>query len=80
MNIAAIRHLVEAHNDHELQQAEAALLEGDVPAIAIQGEDEGEQLTHVLAALWVIQHMKATGDDLMTSIRAYAQRVRSSTS
>ncbi len=80
MNIASIRTLIETYDDHQLQQAEAALLEGETPEITIQGEDEGEQLTHVLAALWVIQHMKATDDDVMTSIRAYTKRVRSSIS
>ncbi|RPI69755.1 MAG: hypothetical protein EHM43_00695 [Ignavibacteriae bacterium] len=80
MNIAAIKALVETYDDHQLQQAEAALMEGNVPEITIQGEDEGEQLTHVLAALWVIQNMKSTDDDLMTSIRAYTKRVRTSIS
>lgn len=80
MNIVAIKSLVDSYDDHQLQSAEAALLEGNVPEITIQGEDEGEQLTHVLAALWVIQNMKSTDDDLMTSIRAYAKRVRASIS
>ena len=78
MNIAVIRHLVETYDDHQLQQAEAAILEGDAPEIHLQGEDEGEQLTHVLAALWVIQHMKESGSDVVTAIRAYATRIRSS--
>jgi len=80
MNIAAVRHLVEAYDEHQLQQAEADILEGRDLAIAVKGEDEGEQLTHVLAALWVIQNMKESADDVMTSIRAYAQRVRNSIS
>ena len=80
MNIAAVRNLVEEYNEHQLQQAEADLLEGKDLEISVKGEDEGEQLTHILAALWVIQHMKESSDDLMTSIRAYTQRVRNSIS
>ena len=80
MNIGAIKHLVENHDDHELQQAEADILEGKDLSIQVQGEDEGEQLTHVLAALWVIQNMKESDDNLMTSIRAYTKRVRKSIS
>lgn len=55
-------------------------MEGDPPAVHIPGEDEGEQLTHVLAALWVIQNMKESDDDIVTSVRAYSKRVRTSIS
>ena len=57
MNLAAVRTLVETYTNHDLQQAEAQLLEGEPLTIDVQGEDEGEQLTHILAALWVRQHM-----------------------
>lgn len=81
MNIASVRALVEAeHTVQTLQAAEEALLEGSTPSIEILGEDEGEQLTHVMAAKWVREHMAATNDDVMTSIRAYTQRVRASIS
>lgn len=80
MNIATIRSLVEGFDNHQLQQAEADLLEGNALAIPVDGSDEGEQLTHVLAALWVVQHMKESGNDVMTSIREYTKKVRSSIS
>ena len=78
MNLAAVRTLVETYTNHDLQQAEAQLLEGEPLAIDVQGEDEGEQLTHILAALWVRQHMAETGDALPLAMRAYTQRVRQS--
>ena len=78
MNLAAVRTLVETYTKHDLQQAEAQLLEGEPLAIDVQGEDEGEQLTHILAALWVRQHMAETGDALPLAMRAYTQRVRQS--
>ena len=80
MNIAAVRTLIESYNEHQLQQAEADLLEGRDVQIDVDGEDEGEQLTHVLAALWVVQHMKETSQDASASIRAYTQKVRKSIS
>lgn len=78
MNIAAIRTLVEQHDNHALQQAEADLLEGSAPKIEIQGHDEGEQLTHVLAALWVVQHVKESACSIPDAVRAYTQRIRKS--
>jgi hypothetical protein len=78
MNLAAVRTLVETYTNHDLQQAEAQLLEGEPLRIDVLGEDEGEQLTHILAALWVRQHMAETGDALPLAMRAYTQRVRQS--
>jgi len=81
MNIASVRALVEAQlSAATLRTAEEAMLEGLEPGIDVQGEDEGEQLTHVMAARWVLDHMATTNDDVMTSIRVYTERVRSSIS
>lgn len=80
MNIASIRQLVETFTKEELHTAEAALLEEQAPAIDVPGIDEGEQLTHVIAAQWVITHKDETGADTMTAIREYTKRVRQSIS
>ena len=80
MNIAMIKGLVESATPEQLQQAEAALLEEQQPLIAVPGIDEGEQLTHVLAALYVHERIAADGVDAMTAIREYARRVRASIS
>jgi hypothetical protein len=61
-----------------LLRAEEAILEGLSPEIVIPGEDEGEQLTHVIAARWVLEHRGDTGCDTMTAIREYTKRVRAS--
>lgn len=79
MNIASIRTIVESGVDAQaLQQAEEAIMEGETPDISIPGEDEGEQLTHVIAARWVLEHRSETGCDTMTAIREYSKRVRAS--
>ncbi|HLP27467.1 MAG TPA: hypothetical protein VK147_02425 [Candidatus Didemnitutus sp.] len=79
MNIAMIKGLVEATTPDELRTAEEALLNEQTPLISVPGVDEGEQLTHVLAALYV-HEQKANGTDTMTAIRDYAKRVRASIS
>lgn len=79
MKIPAIKKAVEAYNVEELMAAEAALMEGLPLAIDIEGADEGEKLTHILAAIFVKEEMK-NGSDMMTAIRAYSQRVRNSIS
>lgn len=79
MKIPAIKKAVENYSVEELMAAEAALLEEQQPAIDIEGADEGEKLTHVLAAIFVKAEIEK-GSDLMTAVRAYSQRVRNSIS
>lgn len=75
-----IKGLVESASVEQLREAEAALLEEQQPSISVPGADEGEQLTHVLAAIYVHERIAADGVDAMTAIREYAKRVRSSIS
>ncbi len=55
------------------------LLEGTTSRPDIPGSTAEEQLTHVLGALWVVQHMKATDDSIADALREFAKRVRNST-
>lgn len=80
MKIPVIKKIVEQYTLEQLQAAEAALLEEQTPAIDIEGDDEGEKLTHVLAAVWVKNEMQTNGTEAMAAIRNYAQRVRNSIS
>lgn len=80
MKIPVIKKIVEKYTLEELVAAEAAILEEQTPTIEIEGDDEGEKLTHVLAAVWVKGEMDTNGTEAMTAIRAYAQRVRNSIS
>ncbi|MBC8124523.1 MAG: hypothetical protein H7X70_02210 [Candidatus Kapabacteria bacterium] len=76
MNIASIKRLVEDFTISDLRAAEIALLNEQAPAIAVLGIDEGEQLTHVIAAIFVREQMNEHGTDMMTAMRDYASRVR----
>lgn len=80
MKIPAIKKLVETYSLEEIQAAEEALMEGEALPIEVEGEDEGEQLTHILAGIWVHQEMQKNETPLMKAIRDYAQKVRNSIS
>lgn len=79
MKIPVIKKLVQEHNDEALKLAEEALLEEQTPAIDIEGEDEGEQLTHVLAAREILGYI-SQGQSFPEALRNYTQRVRKSIS
>ena len=80
MKISAIKQLVETHTVAELHTAEDALLNEQVPAIEVPGDDEGEQLTHVLAAVWIHQYMDEHGAVFPVALREYTKKVRVSIS
>ncbi len=80
MNIGSIRQLVDTFTKEELQNAETALMEEQPLAIEVPGIDDGERLTHLIAAVWVHNHMTEHSSDAMTAIREYTKRVRQSIS
>ena len=80
MQIPIIKEIVGSYSIEELQKAEEAILNERQPEINIEGEDEGEQLTHILAAIWIKDHMHKTGESVNKSVRAYSVKVRTSIS
>lgn len=80
MKIPVIKNLVESYSIEELQQAETAMLDGEDMAIEVEGDDEGEQLTHILAAMDILQNMENKGVNAAQALRLYSQRVRKSIS
>ncbi|MER2999050.1 DUF6952 family protein [Pontibacter populi] len=80
MKIPAIKKLVETQEVDALMAAEAAIIDEQPLAIEVDGDDEGEQLTHILAAIWILNHMQETGEDFKTSLREYTKKVRVSIS
>ncbi|MFN9519194.1 MAG: DUF6952 family protein, partial [Bacteroidota bacterium] len=63
MKVAAIKKLVEQYTLEQCRKAEQSLMEGEVPEIEIEGADEGEQLTHVLGAIDILEHVALEGKD-----------------
>jgi hypothetical protein len=80
VHVPTIKQLCTGHSIDELRAAEAALLEEQPLPIAVAGADEGEQLTHLTGAIWVLDRMKHAGADLNTALREFTQRVRNSIS
>jgi hypothetical protein len=80
MKLAVIKKLAETQTLESLRQAEDAILNEEKPSIEIEGEDEGEQLTHAIAAIQILSDMEIQGVDLRTALRAYTERVRNSIS
>lgn len=80
MKIPVIKHLAETYSLEQLKAAEEALLNEQKPSIEIEGTDEGEQLTHAIAAIAILEDMAKNNLDVRTALRNYTQRVRNSIS
>lgn len=78
MKIPVIRKLVTQYTATDLQVAEQCLYDEKPMPIDVEGEDEGEQLTHIIAALWIKNDMVQNHTELGKSLRNYTQKVRSS--
>jgi hypothetical protein len=78
MKIPAIKKAVESHSLEALRAAEQALYQELELAIEIEGADEGEKLTHILAAIAILEDMEKNKTEFKDALRAYTQRVRNS--
>jgi hypothetical protein len=78
MNVTMIKQAVEGYTMEQLLQAEQAMLNETDPVIEIGGADEGEKLTHVLAAIFCKHEMQHGNISINQAIRMYSQRVRGS--
>lgn len=77
MKIPAIKKLVEQADLESLKKAEQALYDEQPLSMDVEGDDDGEKLTHILAAIYIKERI-AQGDDFTTALRSYTQRVRNS--
>ena len=80
MKINIIKQLAEEFDHETLLQLTTELENGDPLSKEVGGDDEGEQLTHLLAASWIVEQMAANNTELKTELRNYTSRVRSSIS
>lgn len=80
MQIPVIKNLVETRSVRELSEAEEALMEEQDLPFEIEGEDEGEVLTHIMAAIWIIERMESNELPFAKALREYTQKVRTSIS
>ena len=80
MQIPVIKKIADQYSIEELKKAEEGLLEDAPLEIDVDGEDEGEQLTHILAAIWVKEEMEKEGINVGKAVRNYTVKVRNSIS
>lgn len=80
MKIPAIKHLVDTYDHETLHDIQEKLENEILCEQEVQGNDEGEKLTHVLAAIWIKDMMQANGTDFKTELRNFTSRVRTSIS
>jgi hypothetical protein len=78
MKIPAIKNAVEKYSIDELKEAEQLICNEQKPNIELGGDDEGENLTHALAAIWIKTEMQNRQIDLNTALRLYTNKVRTS--
>jgi len=78
MKIPAIKKLVSTYSVDDLEAAEELLLNEKPSQIEIEGNDDGEQLTHVFAAIFIIEEMAKSDVDFKTALRRYTNKVRNS--
>jgi hypothetical protein len=78
MNIPAIKKLVESQPLKDLMAAEYALIEDKPLPFEVEGDDEGEKLTHIIAAIWILERMKMDDIEFKAALREYTQKVRES--
>lgn len=80
MQIPVIKKIADQYSIEELKKAEESLMEETSLEIDVDGEDEGEQLTHILAAIWVKEEMEKEGINVGKAVRNYTVKVRNSIS
>lgn len=79
MKIPVIKALIENYTLEQISKAEEAIADGLTPEIEIEGEDEGEQLTHAFAAKYILEKIEE-GVDMKLALREFTQKVRNSIS
>jgi len=80
MKIHAIKELAENYSVTVIEEMTAQLEAGEPLSHPVGGDDEGEQLTHLLGAAWILQQMHENGSDFKTEVRNFSARVRDSIS
>jgi hypothetical protein len=78
MKIAAIKKLLEHYALSDLKKAETLLESGEPLQIEVEGDDEGEQFTHVLGAIDILTRVEKEQKEVSVALREFTQRVRNS--
>lgn len=66
-----VKRLVESYDIDQLSNAEVIFLEGETPPFEIEGEDDREVLSHIAAAIWVLEKMESHDLDFAKAFAEY---------
>lgn len=80
MKIPVVKKLVENYTMDALREAEDALIDEEPLPFEVKGDDEGEKLTHILAAIFILERMKSENIEFKAALREYTRIVRESIS
>lgn len=80
MKFPVIKDLTETKSISQLKEAEEKLINGEELPFEVKGDDGGEQLTHILGALDILERVESEKIDLKTATRTFFERVRNSIS
>lgn len=80
MKIPVIKQMADTYSIDQLNDAETMLMNEERLQIEVEGDDLGEQLTHIIAAREIKVQMVNEGLDLNGALRNYTKRVRNSIS
>ena len=80
MNTPEVKRLATEQTIESLRAAESALLDEQELPIEVNGNDEGEKLTHILSAIWVLEQIQEKGIELNVAMRELTRKVRNSIS
>lgn len=80
MQISCIKQLAENYTIEQLKEAEECLMEEKSLPFPVSGESDCEQMTHILAAIEILEMKSTKGQDIRQCIREFSQRVRTSIS
>lgn len=78
MKTSAIKKLVENYTMEQLAEAERAIVTDQDLPIMVDGCDESEKFTHLLAAVYVLERMKTERLEFREALKAYSRQVRES--
>lgn len=80
MKVNVVKQLAETHSIQALTENLLLIENGEPLSIEVGGDDEGEQMTHLLGAIWILEQMMVNSTDLKTELRKFTARVRNSIS
>lgn len=80
MQATVIKKLIESKSIQDLKEAEEKICQNARPNFVVEGYDINEQLTHILAAIQILEMAENDKIGLNIAFRRFFERVRTSIS